>query len=160
MTRGQNIFEDLIADSQEMITSVLVSANQPLDPLRHSMLSTAIDNMLDTVSKVIDARPGLGEQFDIYMDAPDRSEKPSNLETRLSLDEDIIDSLEQRGYFDQFNPVARERVRDALAALDGATFETVVYKGFPAMPVGLTDLIAVTVQRAITGNSETPWEME
>jgi len=155
-TRGQNVFEDLITDSQELITSVLVSANQTLDPLRHSMLSTSIDNMLDTIGKVANARPAVGQQFDIHIEPPDRSERPRKSEVRISLDDDVLDSLDTDGYFEQFNPPARDRAREALASLDGAAFEVLSYEGRPGIPVGLVDLIALTVQRAITGNSENP----
>lgn len=158
MTRGQNIFDDLIADSQEVITATLVGAGTPLDPLRHGMFVSSLDRMLETIVKVTNARPAIGDTFDVDQPAPDRSERPATMPAEVSLDGDVLEDLESRGYFDQFNSPARERVRAALEGLDGTALQVRSHKGYPGTVLGLVDLIAATVQQAVTGNDQTPWK--
>lgn len=158
MARGQNIFDDLISDAQEVITSVLVGAGEPLDALRLGMLHTSIDRLLETINKVATAGPSLGEQFDIDQPPPNRSERPATMPVVVTVNEDTLEDLEERGYFDQFNPHARERVRTALEGLDSAKLQVQSFKGYPGTVLGLVDLVATTIQVAVTGNDSTLWK--
>jgi hypothetical protein len=154
--RGHNIFKDLIDDCDKMAATLRSSANQPLDEIRHALILGAFDDLMDSLGKLTQARPKPGDQFDVD-DPGTGAVHRDRIETaEISFDDDQEAYYREHGYFEQFNPPARERVEQAMQDLHGKEFKLRYFgERYGWAPIGLIDLIAATVQVAVTGNNDT-----
>lgn len=155
--RGTNVFNDLLEASHGMAAALRMTGNKPLDMLGHATLAGAVDDVLDAIGPVYRAAPRVGHAFDLDA-GPDviNADRPV-WSVEANADEEMLDDLEQLGYFDLFADEDRARVRDALEKLDRAQFE--VHRIGPGglCPVGLFDLVARVVLLAVTGSTTTTW---
>ena len=154
---GTNVFNDLLAACISTAGALKVAGNAPLTVISEAMLSRAIDDLLDALAAVTRAAPSVGDTFDL--DAGDAQINPDRpvWDVQVSADDEIVESLGQQGYFDQFDPTAQVRAREADESIDRAHIEVHRIGTGPLTPVGVVNLVATAVQIALTGQRETPW---
>ncbi|WP_143082795.1 hypothetical protein [Cellulomonas sp. KH9] len=152
-----NVFNDLLESCISTAGVLRLAGNVPLTDLSERLLGSAIDDLLDALAAVTTAAPRVGDAFDL--DAGEMQINPDRPVwlARVCADDDVVDCLEQRGYFDQFDTTTRARARDALESIDGAEVEVHHIGPGPLTPVGIIDLVAAAVQIALTGRAHTPW---
>ncbi|MBO3090021.1 hypothetical protein [Cellulomonas dongxiuzhuiae] len=157
MPRGMNVFNDLLESCISIAGVLRLVGNVPMTDLSEMLLGSAIDDLLDALAGVTTAAPSVGDTFDL--DAGEMQINPDRPMwlARVCADDDVVDSLEARGYFDQFDTTAQDRARDALESIDGAEVEVHHIGLGPLTPVGIVDLVATAVQIALTGRAHTPW---
>lgn len=154
--RSTNVFDDLLDACHSSSTSLRVSGNKPLEVIDEAMLDGGIDYLLDALAAVTRAAPRVGDTFDLNAgDARINRDRPT-WPVMAWVDDDMIDHLEENGYFDQLDPRDRVRAYSALESLDQATFEVQLYGPGALTPIGLFDLVATAVQIALTGQAHRP----
>ncbi len=148
---GTNVFDDLLEACMSTATSLRVSGNRPLGVLDVIMLGRNIDCLLDALAAVTRTAPRAGDAFDLTggdsQINPDRAVWP----VQAWCDDEMLDDLEHRGFFDQFSSAERSRARAALESIDQAEFAVHLIERAALTPVGLFDVVATAVQIAITG---------
>jgi hypothetical protein len=151
--RGHNVFADLARDCEGLELALRVGGNRPLRELDCLLLGGAIDHVLESLAKVTNARPTPGCEYEIE---PRQGRVEPVVQVRIEVDEDIVAGLLADGVLDALAPRQAATAVRALESLNGQIFEAVNigvgrHDSSTWTPVGLVDLIAGAIERAMTG---------
>jgi hypothetical protein len=121
-TRGLNIFRDATRDAERVALQVRVMNGKVLEPIDISLLHGVIQRHLASLLRVINVELHTGDVFDLDIEPMTPPTRP-RIEVEVGMNEDVIDGLEEEGFFDKFEPgEERSRALHAIACMDELIF--------------------------------------